>query len=453
MSDAIGAESPAVRRPALIDAASASIRSILQYLLAFLASVVLSRALGPEGRGQYYLPVLAATALIALIKLGLDQANVYLAGSRAVALGRLSEQSGFVAAMMGVGGAAALVALPAVLPGIMGDVPAVFLLLAALTIPFTLHSQYSAVILTLAGRPAWQYRAGITSNLVNLTLLLVLIALGRASVGLALGTGLVAAIVNWVVMIRPLPSLGGSWLRYDRELLRRTLRYSLVLHVAMVLLFLHLRVGMFMVKQFLGVAPLGHFSLAVILAEAMWLLTDAVTLVIVPRQVGTSLNDAAARSLQASRGSVVLGTVATAVLAAAGWPLIQWIFGGDFLPAYPPLLALLPGIVALGVQRACSVPTLRAGLPWSYSAIYAAAVLVNVVLNLWWIPRFGLVGAGAAWSVSCFLSASLFLTWTARLAGGRFTDGLTPTAADWQAIAAAVRHVSLRRRKGSDLPA
>jgi O-antigen/teichoic acid export membrane protein len=81
------------------------------------------------------------------------------------------------------------------------------------------------------------------------------------------------------------------------------------------------------------------------------------------------------------------------------------------------LAALVPGILFMSMQRVCGVPVVRAGTPLRITAIFAASFVLNVVLNLVWIPRFGPVGASLASSVSYAVAAALFLAWTTQLAG------------------------------------
>ena len=74
-------------------------------------------------------------------------------------------------------------------------------------------------------------------------------------------------------------------------------RHSLVLHVGMALLFLTLRVDMFLVKGILGVSALGLYSLAVALAETVMLATDSLSIALVPRQMGGTIREAATTAL------------------------------------------------------------------------------------------------------------------------------------------------------------
>src|SRR5262249_45480528 len=133
---------------------------ILQHLAGFVASVLISRGLGPEGRGQYYLLVVTAGLVATLFKFRLEQVNVLLFGRRQVAADRLSGQNGLVAAVMGTMGVALVLLAPVTVPALFGDASTQLWLLAGLTVPFSLHAQLSAGLLALQGRVTWQFRVG-----------------------------------------------------------------------------------------------------------------------------------------------------------------------------------------------------------------------------------------------------------------------------------------------------
>jgi hypothetical protein len=428
---------------AAFDAAGIFVAAVSQYLVIFAANALLSRALGPQGRGVYYAPVLAAVTLLAFCKLGLDQVNVFLLGSRSLPASRLMGQNGFVSLWAGLLGCVGTVALHWVLPSVFGETPVLFLLLAGLTIPFGIHAQLSGGLLSLLGRPTWQYRAGLAGAVVQILLLGGLIATGRASPGSVLVVSLIAALSTWVVMNWPLGRIPANWYAVDLGLLKETLRSSLVLHVGMLLLFLHLRLDLFMVKAWLGTRALGHYSLTVMLGETLPLATEAVALAILPGQVANTLAEAGARALRASRATIALGTIFALGWVVLGAPLIRLMFGAEFLPSYIPLVVLLPGMILMGVQRTCGAPALRAGRPGIIVGIYAVSLACNVALNVWWIPRWGLIGASGASSVSYVICTFLFVAWTARLAGIPFHRALTPDRHDWNVLTAAVRQLGL----------
>ncbi len=410
---------------------------ILQAALMFVTSVVVSRGLGPEGRGLYYTPLLAATTVIVFSHLGLDQANVFLFGSRRVSIERLIAQSGAVAIAAGTVGGILLIVLASLDLRFFDGVPPAFVVAAGLIVPFGVYAILATGLLTLSGRVAAPFIASTGVALAQLLALGVLALTGAFTPAFVFAVA-AAAVVATSVVLSLMLTRGSPLLVWDGTLLRQSLAHSLILHLGMVLLFLHLRVDMFLVKTLMGTAPLGIYSLAVVLAESAMLLADSLGLALTPRQMEGSLRDAATIALTGVRTIALAGVLVVGGWALFGRELIQLTFGRAFLGVYLPLLVLLPGIVLLGMQRICGPTVLRAGRPWTLTAIEGAGFLVNVVLNLWWIRRAGLVGAAAASTVSYGLIAVSVLAWAGKL-GETSIVAAVPRSADIRRVTAALR--------------
>ncbi|WP_427365246.1 polysaccharide biosynthesis C-terminal domain-containing protein [Candidatus Caldatribacterium saccharofermentans] len=111
--------------------------------------------------------------------------------------------------------------------------------------------------------------------------------------------------------------------------------------------------------------------------------------------------------------------------------IVLLLYSEAFLPAVSALQALLVGIVALSAGRVLANDIAGRGFPGLNIYTGSVAVLTNVVLNLLWIPRYGIVGAAwastASYTVS-FLSALFFYC---RLSGNRWTSVVLPQRGDW----------------------
>jgi O-antigen/teichoic acid export membrane protein len=210
----------------------------------------------------------------------------------------------------------------------------------------------------------------------------------------------------------------------------------------MVLFFLQLRVDTFLIGSMAGVASLGIYSLAVLMAETMFLVTDSLAIATLPKQLTNTLGDAARLALRGVRVNVILGTAIALGWVVVGPIVIRVLFGPDSGSAYPALVALLPGSIFLGMQRMCGPIVLRSGTPLRLTGIYALALGVNVLLNLLWIPAAGIVGAAFASSVSYGVSALLILLWTTRAAGAGFVRSLVPRRADVLVLAQAAGRIA-----------
>jgi O-antigen/teichoic acid export membrane protein len=429
------------------DATALLVLRALHALLLFGTSAVVSRGLGPQGRGLYYTPLLAATTVIALCHLGLDQTNVYLFGTRRVPLNKLVGQAGVVALVAGVVGGLGLVGFAAMVPSFFAGIPLSATVVAALLVPVGVHAIFSTGLLTVQGRVKAPLVASIGGVVLQLLLLASLGLGGWFAPWPVFGTYALSIVMTSAALAAMLRG-PAKLIAWDEALLRESLGHSLVLHVGMALLFLTLRIDMFLVRGMLGVQALGIYSLAVALAETVMLVTDSLSIALVPRQMGGTVREAAAMALSGARTIALIGLVLAPAWAIAGSVVIQLFFGAAFRPVYSPLLVLLPGIVLMSMQRVCGPTVLRTGRPWTIVALQAVGFTCNLLLNLWWIPRWGLVGAAAASTVSYALSALGFLAWTGRLSGG-FLVAAIPGIADGRRVLSAVREYRQSRSSGT----
>jgi O-antigen/teichoic acid export membrane protein len=267
----------------------------------------------------------------------------------------------------------------------------------------------------------------------------VLYVTGRMTITAALMLSLGGSFVTWAVIAMPLISERRAWIAWDWPLLKVTLRSALVLHFGMTLFFLHLRVDMFMVEAWLGAAPLGQYSIAVTLAETLMLAADAVAVSVLPGQMTNTVAEAAARALRAARVNALLGGALAVAAAVVSGPAIRFVYGAAYGPAVWPMIILLPGVVFMGMQRVCGAPALRAGKPERFAVIYGSTLALNIALNVFWIPRFGIAGASLASTVSYAVGSMLFLLWTARLAKLPLSEAMRFDAMDRETAAAAAR--------------
>jgi O-antigen/teichoic acid export membrane protein len=125
----------------------------------------------------------------------------------------------------------------------------------------------------------------------------------------------------------------------------------------------------------------------------------------------------------------------TALVAIPLVLLSRWIvlllYSEAFLPAVGALQALLVGIVALSAGRVLANDIAGRGFPGLNIYTGIAAVVTNVILNLLWIPRYGIVGAAWASTVSYTVSFLGALFFYCRLSGNRWTKAVFPQRGDW----------------------
>jgi O-antigen/teichoic acid export membrane protein len=99
--------------------------------------------------------------------------------------------------------------------------------------------------------------------------------------------------------------------------------------------------------------------------------------------------------------------VAVLGLAIFGLPLIRWIYGVEFLPAFPALMILIPGYLVANMFYWNRSLLLSLGLPDYPTKVNFVAALAKIILAFLLVPTFGYLGSAALLSGYYLFSVSL----------------------------------------------
>ncbi|MBI4241772.1 MAG: polysaccharide biosynthesis C-terminal domain-containing protein, partial [Candidatus Rokubacteria bacterium] len=174
--------------------------------------------------------------------------------------------------------------------------------------------------------------------------------------------------------------------------------------------FLIIRSDMLLVNYFLGAAQAGIYAVAVNLTDLLLVFPTAVGTMLFPR-VSARPEDEGSLTAAACRHTAAGMTVFCLVAGVLAQPLILLLYGRAFGGAAAPFLLLLPGILALSLEIIFMNDLAGRGLPPIVIVVPAVGLVLNLILNLAFIPRFGLLAAAASSSLA--YGAMLAIAWTA----------------------------------------
>jgi O-antigen/teichoic acid export membrane protein len=384
----------------------------------FLASLLVARLLGPEGRGQYALLVLIPTLFVQVLHLGMGQAYTFLVGRKDARPGSVAANALLVGGVGGAGVVTALLALWAVWrPAFLPDVPLPLLALSCVAVPFALvHFSTSFALLGQGKTRKYGLLLLIEGGGQLLYLLLFLIILDW---------GLAGAMLAWSLTTITVTLFSVSWLlrpatprlRPDRNLLRQALAYGLRIYPAGIMQYLNLRFDQFLVESLAGTNALGLYAVVVSLTEAAWQVPIALSTALFSRVSATSDRQADRVTPRVLRLTLIVTLLEVVALFLLGRPLIRLLFGAEFEAALPALYWLLPGTLLYAMPRVLEGDLAGRGYPSIPSLAVGVAVMVTVVLDLFWIPRWGIVGAARASSLAYAANALILLVAFGQITG------------------------------------
>jgi O-antigen/teichoic acid export membrane protein len=408
---------------------------VLGLVLALLASVVIARALGPGGTGIYTLATLFPVLVLVFLNLGVGPATVYYVAQDKYPLPEVLGTNVLLSVIVSAGASLVGLAVAIFLHGYLFPTVALsYLLLSLLLIPVYLFSQHYANQILLGARRIADFNAVIVLTRLLLLILLLLLAV---TIGLSIGGAIWATFLSSLVVCLALyPWLrrmaGGIRLGLNAGYVRDTFTYGLKAHLGNIVGFLNYRVEVFMLGVFVPASAVGFYSIAVGLAERLWFLSESASIVLFPT-VSAEKDEHARKTFTPLVSRSVL--LITAVGAVGLFVLSHWVvvllYSSDYVPAVHLFRILLPGIVFLSAGRILANDIAGRGRPLLNTYVGGIGIVVQVLLNLAWIPRFGPTGAAWATTIAYGLTSAIWLWVYMRLSGNSLTTVIVPQASDW----------------------
>lgn len=244
-----------------------------------------------------------------------------------------------------------------------------------------------------------------------------------ALIGWALSSTLVV-LLGWLALLRytsvGMSSLQGLFPQSITIFQSRMFRYGL-LNVVFVLLTKSLYVtDIVLLQPFEGSEQVGFYNAALVVAEFLWFIPLALQIVVLHSAsrlwAENRANEITEMAATITRYTLLLTGTSAVILAIVGDVFLPLYFGSAFIVAYLPMVLLLPGVVSFAVAR--PIYGIGQGHGNMRALIYGTggAALLNLVLNLILIPRYGVYGAAVATSIG-YGSMLFFHVWAARKLG------------------------------------
>lgn len=372
---------------------------------AMVSSMVLARTLGVADYGRYSLVFLYASLFQGLASFGLDDVLTRELSRGRAPTGQLLGN----AVLLRLGLSAAVVLACAAAAWGEPDRRVAWGTVLAVS-PLLLSGLYGPLWSVLAARMEFPLREAIVVASRAAEVVLV-VAFALAGAGFLTLVGVTAAaqtvplaLTLWLIRDRARPVL-----RYDPQTARALLTQAAPLGLASVVALVYGRVDGVLLGRLAGYEAVGLYSAAYKFLNLVLSLPYVVNAAVFPVLSRVEEDRATVQVVfQRTFDYLILVAfplaVGTTFLAPS---VVRLVYGPGFAPAAEPLRVLLWAAGVLFAGRTCRQLLVAAGLQGTHLVLLAGGAGANVLLNLWWIPRWGMVGAAWAtlWAEAAVLTA------------------------------------------------
>jgi O-antigen/teichoic acid export membrane protein len=185
-------------------------------------------------------------------------------------------------------------------------------------------------------------------------------------------------------------------------ILKNSIGYGLKSYLACFFAFLVLRADLLMISYMLDTEQAGHYSVSTTLADLLYLLPTAIGTILFPKL--SSLRDEKENWALTQKVMWISALILLPIILIAAFmahPIIIFFYGASFEPAAAPFVILCIAIFFYGINNMISIHLASIGMPWFAVHTWIAASILNIVLNLFLIPVYGISGAAIS-SLICY---------------------------------------------------
>lgn len=418
-------------------------------VLAFAAGVIVARALGPDGRGALGLFTVSTAIAQMIFGLGFANAAIYYINKREIALADVVAAAHVITvASLVATGLVVLAIVPLAGADALGDGVSAWLLIAA--VPALMYAATLRAVLQATSR-------FMAMGIVTIVQPLVMLALVSAVYAFGDPTPLLFVIFwiasNAAAALFALSQIGTRDLdlahivRPRWATLRRLARFGVQGESGNVLQLLNYRLDQYLVRAFVGLAGVGIYAVGVSMTEAVWLLANAVAIVLMPRLTSAAPDEARRMTPLATRNTLLVATLGAIALGVVAKWLVPAFFTHRFDASVGALWWLLPGTVALTGSKVITSYIFSQGRPFVNTLITLASLAVTLVALLLLVPPYGINGAAAASSIAYIAHFAVALYAYRRISGRPVLEAILPRFSDARLYSDAVTSITARLRR------
>ena len=192
----------------------------------------------------------------------------------------------------------------------------------------------------------------------------------------------------------------------DFRMLKSFIGFGILPMFSLLMNSLNYRIDVLMLNAKVSDAQIGIYSVGISLAEKIWLLSDALRDVLYSKL--TTGKDAEEVN-KVVRISLTICAILSIGLVLLGKPFIFLCYGEEYIDAYYPLIIVLFGTMVMVYYKVIQTYNIVHHKQKTNFTILLISVILNVILNYFFIDKWGINGAAGASLISYTVCALLFV--------------------------------------------
>jgi len=410
------------------------ITRVLTAIFGILITIVIARTLGAEGQGIYSLAILLPSTLLIFTIFGVNISSTFYIGKKKYTPGEVFSNNIFFTSFLSI--STFLIGLiiifffsDKVFPGVEKN----YLFLALGLIPFNLFFELISSIL-LGMQEIKKYNAiSFLQSFLFLFLVAVLLLGLKFGVTMIIFSQIFSFIIAGIILFFVAKKEIGTFvLKLNKNYIKDAFNYGMKNYLGGVLTFLHYRIDLFLVNLFINPIAVGFYYVAVRLAESIWLISNSAATVLFPK-VASETNEKNLKEFTplVCRNILFITFLIAILLLILSHLIITLLYSEKFLDSIYPFQILLIGTFFIAGWKILASDIAARGKPMLNTYIVGFSVILNIILNILWISKWGIAGAAWATTISYFSLLIITIFIYTKISGNKIKEIIFPQKSDF----------------------
>ncbi|MFC1724242.1 polysaccharide biosynthesis C-terminal domain-containing protein [candidate division KSB1 bacterium] len=195
----------------------------------------------------------------------------------------------------------------------------------------------------------------------------------------------------------------------DLGFLWKSIKYGMRGHIGNIFQKFNYRLDFYIIQWFKDVSTVGYYGISTAIAEGLLFIPRSISTVLLP--VVSSFEDDEESYIYTSRVCrvtfFIVSFTGLLLLIFGRWLII--IFFPDFMKSVIPMYLLVPGLVFLSLANVLANFFSGRGSPEIAAYGSLTALIMTVIFDIVLIPKYGIIGASIASSISYITCAGVFV--------------------------------------------
>jgi O-antigen/teichoic acid export membrane protein len=367
----------------------------------FITSILLARFLGPEGQGMVTALFVIPNIMVSIGDLGIRQAATYYLGRKEYDVQEIFSSSLFMWIMTSI--------FSAIIVFIFYSIPSTSSypnILILIGLSFTVFKILESYLNGVLQGMIFINQLNIKFMIEFLTrMIIVLVFVGVIDFGVYGGAAsklvsIIFVIIYSLYVIRKKLKISFR-IEKNNELIWKLISKGIIFALALFILQLNYKVDIIILEALVSSEEVGIYSVGVQLAELIWQLPLAISMVLFSKSANSkSDKEASDRAVKLLRLSLLILTIGGIIFAIFSEVFINLFYGVEYSDASMIINLLIPGVLIATISKILHPSLSARGYPLYGLYVFILPLLINIILNLIFIPEFGINAAAISSTVS-----------------------------------------------------